>query len=203
VTSSQLQEIESDMKFALHFGNLIFPPPKDAKNLALTAVVVRFESIIAVEHVVRSSIYETKYSHNETRRLPGDMEMLWPDPLSWLTFIGGAIIIGGHSPLAAKRAAHLGDGFFPAIGTQTEIKPIIQLMHKEAAKILQNPMDIEITTGCPNALLGSQIASFLDIKEKISSGVSRVASQLALLLKILKKNLQFLMNKPSKALTTN
>jgi probable F420-dependent oxidoreductase len=266
------------MKFALHFGNLTFPSPKDAKNLALTATTVRFESIIAVEHVVIPSTYKTKYPYNETGRLPGDMEMAWPDPLAWLTFIGGVttklrlitgvlvlpqrnplilakhlatidyltggrfelgvgvgwlreefdalgvpfdrrgarmdeyiklmrtlwdgndasfsgefssfhkmncnpkpfngrvpIIIGGHSSLAAKRAAHLGDGFFPATGTQTEIKPVIQIMHKEASKIGRNPMEIEITTGCPEVLPGSKIDPLLAIEEKISFGVSRVA----------------------------
>ena len=227
------------MKFALHFGNLIFPSPHPAKKLALAAEKAGFESIIAVEHIVIPTDYTTKYPYNETGRLPGDANMPWPDPLSWLTFIGGIttklrlitgvlvlpqrnpvvlakqlatidhltegrlelgvgvgwleeefeaigvpftrrgarmdeyiksmrvlwdqhdasfdgefvsfnnmncspkpyngrvpIIIGGHSPKAAQRAARLGDGFFPATGTQTDISPIIEIMHEEAKKLI-------------------------------------------------------------------
>ena len=266
------------MKFALHFGNLIFPSPNAAKKLALVAEAAGFESIIAVEHIVIPTDYETRYPYNENGRLPGNADMPWPDPLSWLTFIGGIttklrlitgvlvlpqrnpvilakqlatidhltegrlelgigvgwlkeefeaigvpfkrrgarmdeyiksmralwtrrdasfdgefvsfnqmncspkphngsvpIIIGGHSPEAAQRAAHLGDGFFPATGTQTDISPIIQLMHKEAERIDRDPKTIELTTGCPDALPGSKVDPLSAIEEKIAAGVDRIA----------------------------
>ena len=59
------------MKFALHFGNLIFPTPKEAKKIAQAAEAAGFESIIAVEHVVIPSDYQTKYPYSVTGRLPG------------------------------------------------------------------------------------------------------------------------------------
>ena len=266
------------MKFALHFGNLIFPSPNAAKKLALVAEAAGFESIIAVEHIVIPTDYETRYPYNENGRLPGNADMPWPDPLSWLTFIGGIttklrlitgvlvlpqrnpvvlakqlatidhltegrlelgigvgwlkeefeaigvpfkrrgarmdeyiksmralwthrdasfdgefvsfsqmncsprphngcvpIIIGGHSPKAAQRAAHLGDGFFPATGTQTDISPIIQIMHEEAERIGRDPKTIELTTGCPDALPGSKVDPLSAVEERIAAGVDRIA----------------------------
>ena len=266
------------MKFALHFGNLISPSPHAAKELALAAEAAGFESIIAVEHIVIPTDYTTKYPYNETGRLPGETNLPWPEPLSWLTFIGGIttklrlitgvlvlpqrnpvvlakqlatidhltegrlelgvgvgwleeefeaigvpftrrgarmdeyiksmralwdqhnasfdgefvsfnnmncspkpyngrvpIIIGGHSPKAARRAALLGDGFFPATGTQTDISPIIEIMHEEAKKIDRDPKTIELTTGCPGALPGSKVNPLSAVEERVAAGVNRIA----------------------------
>jgi alkanesulfonate monooxygenase SsuD/methylene tetrahydromethanopterin reductase-like flavin-dependent oxidoreductase (luciferase family) len=85
------------------------------------------------------------------------------------------IIIGGHSPKAAQRAAHLGDGFFPATGTQTDISPIIQIMHEEAERIGRDPKTIELTTGCPDALPGSKVDPLSAVEERIAAGVDRIA----------------------------
>ena len=49
------------MKFALHFGNITFPDPEDAKRLVLAAEAAGFESVIAVEHVVVPTDYSTPY----------------------------------------------------------------------------------------------------------------------------------------------
>ena len=76
------------MKFALHFGNITFPDPEDAKRLVLAAEAAGFESVIAVEHVVVPTDYSTPYPCHETGRLPGGIDMPWPDPLSWLTYVG-------------------------------------------------------------------------------------------------------------------
>jgi probable F420-dependent oxidoreductase len=62
------------------------------------------------------------------------------------------IIVGGHSEPAARRAGRLGDGFFPATGTQGPIRPLIELMRRTAAEAGRDPARIEITTGCPGAL---------------------------------------------------
>ena len=85
------------------------------------------------------------------------------------------IIIGGHSPKAARRAALLGDGFFPATGTQTDISPIIKIMHEEAKTIDRDPKTIELTTGCPGALPGSKVNPLSAIEERIAAGVDRIA----------------------------
>ncbi len=60
---------------------------------------------------------------------------------------GVPIVIGGHSASAARRAARLGDGFFPAFGEPAELKNLLRLMREECERIGRNPEEIEITTG--------------------------------------------------------
>ncbi len=84
------------------------------------------------------------------------------------------IHVGGHSEAAARRAAVLGDGFFPATGSQVDIAPIIAFMRKTAAESGRDPKAIEITTGCPGALPGSGVEPLKAIAEAASKGVGRV-----------------------------
>jgi probable F420-dependent oxidoreductase len=76
------------MKFALHFGNLTFPDPEDAKRMLLAGEAAGFESVIAVEHVVIPTEYGTRYPYAPSGRLPGGIDLAWPDPLAWLTYVG-------------------------------------------------------------------------------------------------------------------
>lgn len=61
---------------------------------------------------------------------------------------GVPIIIGGHSLAAARRAARLGDGFFP--GRIDRLDELLTAMRLECSKIGRDPTEIEITTGTPN-----------------------------------------------------
>ncbi|MGD9804847.1 MAG: LLM class F420-dependent oxidoreductase [Hyphomicrobiaceae bacterium] len=84
------------------------------------------------------------------------------------------IHIGGHSEAAARRAARFGDGFFPATGSQVDIRPVIELVHKLAAENGRDPNSIEITTGCPGALPGSGVDPAKAVAEAATKGVGRV-----------------------------
>jgi alkanesulfonate monooxygenase SsuD/methylene tetrahydromethanopterin reductase-like flavin-dependent oxidoreductase (luciferase family) len=57
------------------------------------------------------------------------------------------IIVGGHSPAAARRAGRLGDGFFPARGLSEEL---LDLARKTAIAHDRNPADLEITASMPD-----------------------------------------------------
>ena len=81
------------------------------------------------------------------------------------------ILVGGHSEQAARRAGRLGDGFFPATGTQGPIQPLIDLMRQTAEAAGRNPADIELTTGCPGAVGREPLAA---VDECRSRGVHRV-----------------------------
>lgn len=59
------------------------------------------------------------------------------------------LIVGGHSPAAAKRAGRLGDGFFPARGAPVEL---FDLARKTAAESGRDPAKLEITVGLPERL---------------------------------------------------
>jgi len=84
------------------------------------------------------------------------------------------IHVGGHSEAAARRAARLGDGFFPATGSQVDIAPIIDFMRKTAAGYRRDPASIEITTGCPAALPGSGADPLKAVAETRAKGVGRI-----------------------------
>ena len=89
---------------------------------------------------------------------------------------GVPILIGGHSPAAARRAARLGDGFYPLtpiVGIDQakldfigEIRKLLGLMKEECARIGRNPAEIQITTS------GADDVDFIRRLEDI--GVSRV-----------------------------
>ncbi len=84
------------------------------------------------------------------------------------------IVIGGHSEAAARRAATLGDGFFPATGSPVDIEPLIARMRGMAAEIGRDPHAIEVTTGCPAALPGSGTDPLAAVVDAAKRGVGRV-----------------------------
>jgi probable F420-dependent oxidoreductase len=60
---------------------------------------------------------------------------------------GVPIVVGGHSPPAARRAGRLGDGFFPARGNENELRPLIAEMRSAAEAAGRDPGSVEITLG--------------------------------------------------------
>jgi probable F420-dependent oxidoreductase len=55
------------------------------------------------------------------------------------------IVVGGHTPGAAKRAARLGDGFFPA--RPDNLAELLAILRDECGKVGRDPASIEITSG--------------------------------------------------------
>jgi probable F420-dependent oxidoreductase len=84
------------------------------------------------------------------------------------------IHIGGHSEAAARRAAKFGDGFFPATGSQVDIRPVIENMRKLASAFGRDPASIEITTGCPGAIPGSGTDPLKAVAEAAEKGAGRI-----------------------------
>jgi len=80
---------------------------------------------------------------------------------------GVPILVGGHVEGAARRAARIGDGFFPARGDLATLAPLLDAMRDECGKTGRNPDEIEISTGAglPNA---DTVARYEDL------GVSRL-----------------------------
>lgn len=60
---------------------------------------------------------------------------------------GPPIVVGGHSPAAARRAGRLGDGFFPARGDLTTLPALLGEMRAAATEAGRDPDAIEVTTG--------------------------------------------------------
>ena len=85
------------------------------------------------------------------------------------------IVIGGHSEAAARRAGRLGDGFFPSIGTQVDILPLLDLVRRTAEAAGRDPKSVELITGCPGALPKSGTDPHQAVEQRIEQGVGRVA----------------------------
>lgn len=73
------------------------------------------------------------------------------------------IIVGGHSPPAARRAGRLGDGFFPARGAPKELFDLARSAARDAGR---DPAALEITVSLPEKLE--------EIAELAKLGVDRV-----------------------------
>ena len=57
------------------------------------------------------------------------------------------IVIGGHTPAAARRAGRIGNGFFPGKGDAAELAELVRVMREAAEAAGRNPDAIELTTG--------------------------------------------------------
>lgn len=73
-----------------------------------------------------------------------DRALCFPKPVQQP---GIPVIVGGHSPAAARRAGRLGDGFFPARATPEDLGPLVEVVHATAIEHGRSPSDIEITAG--------------------------------------------------------
>lgn len=60
---------------------------------------------------------------------------------------GVPIIVGGHSEAAARRAARLGDGFFPAPVDFETLPPLLDVLRCECQLVGRDPDEIELTAG--------------------------------------------------------
>ncbi len=79
---------------------------------------------------------------------------------------GVPIVVGGHVKGAARRAARVGDGFFPLKTEGGRLGELLDAMADECAKVGRDPKQIEITTALPGQDLDA-------IKALEDQGVSR------------------------------
>ncbi len=60
---------------------------------------------------------------------------------------GVPIVVGGHTELAARRAARYGDGFFPGVTEEDKLVWLLGILREECAKLGRDPKTIEVTSG--------------------------------------------------------
>jgi probable F420-dependent oxidoreductase len=84
---------------------------------------------------------------------------------------GVPIIVGGQVPAAARRAARLGDGFFPA--RIDGLRELLAVLAEECAAIGRDPRSVEVTTG-----IVGRLPTRDDLAELAALGVGRVLVQL-------------------------
>ena len=80
---------------------------------------------------------------------------------------GVPIVVGGHSVLAARRAARLGDGFFPARGSPEELGRLFGAVREECERIGRDPAEVEL-------ICGGRVRGPEDLEPYVTLGVSRL-----------------------------
>ena len=280
------------MKFAVHFASFLFPDPDGARRVALAAEAAGFDTLMAIDHIVWPTEYDSVYPYSPTGKLPGGPASDLPDPLVWLAYVAalttrirlltgvlvlpqrepllvakqvasldslcrgrldlgvgvgwlreefdaigvpferrGAraeeciaamrklwaeddasfegefvkfrgmnvnpkpvnravpIVMGGHTAIAARRAGRIADGFFPSIGAQVDIWPVIDLMRETAEKHGRDPAAIRLMTGCPDCLPGAGGDPVAAVQERAARGVDQVILPVSAFMPDLEANL--------------
>lgn len=80
---------------------------------------------------------------------------------------GIPIVVGGHSAPAARRAARLGDGFFPARGGPEELARLFGVVREECERIGRDPAEVEL-------ICGGRVRTPEDLEPYAALGVSRL-----------------------------
>ena len=80
---------------------------------------------------------------------------------------GVPIVVGGHSAPAARRAARLGDGFFPARGAPEELARLFGIVREECERIGRDPAEVEL-------ICGGRVRTPEDLEPYVALGVSRL-----------------------------
>ncbi len=60
---------------------------------------------------------------------------------------GVPIVVGGHTEMAARRAARYGDGFFPGVTDDEKLIWLLGIMRDECQKLGRDPKTIEVSAG--------------------------------------------------------
>ena len=81
------------------------------------------------------------------------------------------ITIGGHSPVAARRAGRIGDGFFPGRAAFDELKDLFAVVRRSAEDHGRDPDSILLSSAHP---LGIFKDTERRLEELSALGVSRV-----------------------------
>jgi len=81
---------------------------------------------------------------------------------------GVPIVVGGHSPAAARRAARCGNGFFPVARDEAALRKLLAVLRDECERIGRDPAEVEISAGAPVPLTEEAI------RRHEAMGVSRL-----------------------------
>ena len=100
------------------------------------------------------------------------------------------ILVGGHTPFAARRAGQLGDGYFPATGAQNDSWQLIELARRTAEEHGRDPVALELTMGCPEALPGADEDALAAVSALVEKGVDRIALPLPAFMPELERNIE-------------
>lgn len=76
---------------------------------------------------------------------------------------GVPFVVGGHVEGAARRAARVGDGFFPVRGSFEELPRLFAALRDECGKTGRDPEQIELSTGATGELDAGLVHRYEDL----------------------------------------
>jgi probable F420-dependent oxidoreductase len=88
------------------------------------------------------------------------------------------IVVGGHTPAAARRAGRLGDGFFPLATRGDDLRRLVALVRQAAEEDGRDPMSIEISTDAPRDAAEADVLLELDVARVIVNAPHAETAQL-------------------------
>jgi probable F420-dependent oxidoreductase len=83
------------------------------------------------------------------------------------------IVIGGRSARSARRAAQMGDGYFPSITEFDQLPPLMDILRAEAERLQRDPDEIEITVPYPGDPVAAPEQVTTVLQQLRDIGVSR------------------------------
>lgn len=90
---------------------------------------------------------------------------------------GVPIVVGGHTPAAARRAGRLGDGFFPASARFEDLAGILDVMRAAATDAGRDPAAIEVTAGGAMDVEGAKRYADLGVSRLVIPALGRNAEE--------------------------
>lgn len=91
---------------------------------------------------------------SETRATVHNIYTAFDDAISLPHPVRGTvpIVIGGRSARSARRAAQIGNGYFPSITALGQLPPLLDILHAEARRLQRDPSEVEVTVPYPGDL---------------------------------------------------
>ncbi|MGH3643775.1 MAG: LLM class F420-dependent oxidoreductase [Mycobacterium sp.] len=91
------------------------------------------EAMRALWRDTKATVHNTYTDFDNTISLPHPIRKSVP------------IVIGGSSKRSARRAAEIGDGYFPSITGPDQLRPLMSIFYAEVARIQRDPAEVEVT----------------------------------------------------------
>jgi alkanesulfonate monooxygenase SsuD/methylene tetrahydromethanopterin reductase-like flavin-dependent oxidoreductase (luciferase family) len=129
------------------------------------------EAMRALWRDTKASVHNTYVDFDNAISLPHPVRQSVP------------IVIGGRSARSARRAAQIGDGYFPSITAPGQLSPLMDILRAECERLQHDPADVDVTVpyyGDPATLsAAAHDAAAMDevtalIRHLTDAGVARI-----------------------------
>jgi probable F420-dependent oxidoreductase len=119
------------------------------------------EAMRALWNNTRATVHNTYTGFDNAISLPHPVQETVP------------IVIGGRSARSARRAAQIGDGYFPSITALDQLPPLMDILRAEARRLDRDPAEVEVTVPYPGDLIAAAGETAAVLQQLSDIGVDR------------------------------